>query len=90
MEVDNYIWLEKISAKINHTVLNTYRKDIKLFFNEFLIIYDDEFLIIGNKKTHAIYEFAKVDDVFIFEHDIEEKKTLFKFKNIEVIKKELV
>lgn len=90
MEIDNYTWLEIISSKINHPALNLYKKDKDLFFNDYLIIDDEEILIIGNKKTYAIYEFAKVYDSFEFEKNIEETRTIFKFKNIEVVKKELV
>ena len=61
--------------------------DVKAKFN------DDEALIIGDKQTHKIYEYKKALRTFKIDfqrQDQEEEvqeRILFKFKNIEVIKR---
>lgn len=89
-----YYWLDIIAA-INGTdrILSLWVHNKDSFFNRFMVINDDEVLIIGDKQTHKIYEYKKTLRTFKidFQRQDQEKEVqeriLFKFKNIEVIKR---
>lgn len=89
-----YYWLDIIAA-INGTdrILSLWVHNKDSFFNRFMVINDDEALIIGDKETHKIYEYKKILRAFKVDfkrQDQEEEvqeRILFKFKNIEVIKR---
>lgn len=89
-----YYWLDIVAA-INGTdrILSLWVHNKDSFFNRFMVINDDEALIIGDKQTHKIYEYKKALRTFKIDfqrQDQEEEvqeRILFKFKNIEVIKR---
>lgn len=88
-----YYWLDVIAA-INGTdrILSLWVHNKDSFFDRFMIINNDEVLIIGDKETKKLYEYKKTLKRFKidFKHQEEEQhqeQTLFKFKNIEVVKR---
>lgn len=91
-ELDNYDWLNYLAAKQDHLVLKEWLFNQENFWEKYMIINDEEYLIVGDKHSLSIYEFAKQSESFVieFEKKTSKNKKLFGFKNIEVIKKEVV
>lgn len=93
-----YYWLDILSAiNVNDRILTIWIHNKDIFFNNYMVINDEDFLIIGDKKNKKIYEYKKTHKNFKIEFEptvpevIEEQenneKLLFKFKNIELIKR---
>jgi hypothetical protein len=91
-ELNNYDWLNYLASKLDHAILKEWSFNQEKFWDKYMIIDDEEVLIIGDKHSYAIYEFAKQAESFAinFEKKEPKNKKLFGFKNIEVIKKEVV
>lgn len=89
-----YYWLDVIAA-INGTdrILSLWVHNKDSFFDRFMIINDDEALIIADKETKKLYEYKKtlksfkIDFQRLDQEEQHQERTLFKFKNIEVIKR---
>lgn len=60
-DVTIYDWLNFFSAKSNHFVFRYWVKNKEIFFDSFMIMWDQEFFIICDKKTGDLYKFKKPD-----------------------------
>lgn len=90
-EITTEDWLSLLSAAVDHHVMYKWIHMREYFFEQYLVIDDDEFLIVADKRNFATYEFAKVAESFVIEFKKKKdkkSKKLFGFGKIEVLRNE--
>lgn len=58
-DITIYQWLDFFSSKSNHWIFSYWHKNKESFFERFMIMGDQEFFIVCDKRKGGIYKFKK-------------------------------